>query len=90
MAAEVRHQAAQCTLDSWQSTYRITMIRHDITAGLFAPVEILVTEKEGGAGTTVTYVRPSSLIVIEENLPLRKAAKALDEKLDALIAKASE
>jgi len=68
----------------------ITMIRHDISAGLFAPVEILVTEKEGGAGTTVTYVRPSSLIVIEENLPLRKAAKALDEKLDALIAKASE
>jgi hypothetical protein len=34
-------------------------------------------------------VRPSSLMVIEENLPLRKAAKALDEKLDALIAKAT-
>jgi uncharacterized protein (DUF302 family) len=67
----------------------ITMLRHDITAGLFAPVEILVTEKEGGAGTTVTYVRPSSLMVTEENLPLQKAAKALDEKLDALIAKAT-
>jgi hypothetical protein len=65
------------------------MIRHDITAGSFAPVEILVTEKEGGGGTTVTYVRPSSLMVIEENLTLRKAAKALDEKLDALIAKAT-
>jgi hypothetical protein len=48
-----------------------------------------VTEKEGGAGTTVTYVRPSSLIVIEENPPLLEAAKALDEKLDALIAKAT-
>jgi hypothetical protein len=48
-----------------------------------------VTEKEGGAGTTVAYVRPSSLIVIEENLPLHKAAKALDEKLDALIANAT-
>jgi uncharacterized protein (DUF302 family) len=68
----------------------ITMICHDITARLFAPVEILVTEKEGGAGTTVTYVRPSSLIVLEENPPLLEAAKALDEKLDALIAKASE
>jgi isoquinoline 1-oxidoreductase subunit beta len=56
----------------------ITMLRHDITAGLFAPVEILVTEKEGEAGTTVTYVRPSSLMVTEENLPLHKAAKALD------------
>jgi uncharacterized protein (DUF302 family) len=68
----------------------VTMIRHDITAGLFAPVEILVTEKESGAGTNVTYMLPSSLMVIEENPPLRKAAKALDEKLDALIAKATE
>ena len=29
----------------------ITMIRHDLTAGLFAPVEILVTEAEDGLGT---------------------------------------
>jgi uncharacterized protein (DUF302 family) len=67
----------------------ITMIRFDITAGLFAPVEILVTEKESGPGTTITYVRPSSLMVIEENPPLREAAIALDKKLDALIAKAA-
>jgi uncharacterized protein (DUF302 family) len=67
----------------------ITMIRHDITAGLFAPVEILVTEKERGQGTTIIYVRPSSLISIGENAPLHAAAKALDEKLEALIAKAT-
>jgi uncharacterized protein (DUF302 family) len=67
----------------------VTMLRHDITAGLFAPVEILVTEKESGPGTTITYVRPSSLMVIEENPPLREAAEALDKKLDALIAKAT-
>ena len=67
----------------------ITIIRHDITAGLFAPVEILVTETESGIGTTITYVRPSSLMLIQENPPLREAAKALDEKLDALIAKAT-
>lgn len=67
----------------------ITMIRHDITAGLFAPVEVLVTEKGSGPGTTITYVRPSSLMVIEENPPLHEAAKALDEKLSALIAKAT-
>jgi len=59
----------------------ITMIRHDITAGLFAPVEVLVTEKESGPGATITYVRPSSLMVIEENPPLREAAEALDEKV---------
>ncbi len=67
----------------------ITMIRHDITAGLFAPVEILVTEKDRGPGTTITYVRPSSLILFKVNPPLRVAAKALDEKLEALIAKAT-
>src|SRR6266446_1077029 len=61
----------------------ITMIRHDITAGLFAPVEILVTEAEGGGGATIAYVRPSSLMVVTENPPLLDAAKALDEKLDA-------
>ena len=68
----------------------LTMIRHDITAGLFAPVEILVTENESGQGTKITYVRPSSLMVIEENPPLHEAAKALDEKLAALIAEAAE
>lgn len=67
----------------------ITMIRHDIRAGLFAPVEVLVTEKESGPGTTITYVRPSSLMVIEENPPLFEAAQALDKKFDALIAKAT-
>ena len=40
-------------------------------------------------GATIAYVRPSSLMVIEENPPLREAAKALDEKLDALIANAT-
>ena len=55
----------------------ITMIRHDITAGLFAPVEILLAEKESGSGTLITYVRPSSLMAIEENPPLRQAAEEL-------------
>ncbi len=31
----------------------ITMIRHDLTAGLFAPVELLVTEAENGQGATL-------------------------------------
>lgn len=67
----------------------ITMIRHDITAGLFAPVELLVTEEEDGRGTTVTYVRPSSLMVIAENSSLLAAATALDEKYDRLVALAT-
>ena len=68
----------------------VTMIRHDITAGLFAPVEILVTEAEDGQGATVAYLRPSSLMVIGENPPLRVAATLLDAKFDALIARATK
>ena len=64
----------------------ITMIRHDVTAGLFAPVELLLTEEENG-GSALTYVVPSSLMVVEPNQPLRAAAEALDAKLAALAAK---
>jgi uncharacterized protein (DUF302 family) len=70
--------------------YAITMIRHDITAGLFAPVELLLTEDADGSGTTVIYVRPSSLMVIEENAPLLAAARSLDNKLAALVAEATD
>ena len=68
----------------------VTMIRHDITAGLFAPVEILVTEAGDGQGTTITYLRPSSLMVIGNNPPLRAAASLLDAKFDALIDRAAK
>jgi uncharacterized protein (DUF302 family) len=63
----------------------ITMSRHDLTDGLFSPVEILVTETEDGRGTTITYVRPSSLMVMGNNPPLMQAAAELDKKLDELI-----
>ena len=61
----------------------ITMLREDISAALFAPVELLLTDN--GSGATIQYVQPSSLIVINDNPPLLKAARALDEKLAALI-----
>jgi hypothetical protein len=70
--------------------YAITIIRHDITAGLFAPVELLVTENIDAAGATVTYVRPSSLIVIEPDPPLLAAAQTLDRKLEELVAIATD
>jgi uncharacterized protein (DUF302 family) len=56
----------------------ITMIRHDLSAGLFAPVELLLTESEGHQKCSVTYVLPSSLIAVGENHELLEAAKALD------------
>lgn len=61
----------------------ITMLRHDVTAGLFAPVELLVVDEDGGHAS-LTYVQPSSLMVVETNAPLLAAARALDAKLAAL------
>jgi uncharacterized protein (DUF302 family) len=64
----------------------ITMLRHDVTAGLFAPVELLIAEGQSDH-SSLTYVVPSSLMVVEKNEPLRAAAVALDAKLAALVAK---
>jgi uncharacterized protein (DUF302 family) len=63
----------------------ITMLRHDVTAGLFAPVEVLITDE--GKGSSLTYVKPSSLMVVEPNPELLSAATELDAKLAALAAK---
>jgi uncharacterized protein (DUF302 family) len=64
----------------------ITMLRHDVTAGLFAPVELLITEEDDGH-SALTYVVPSSLMVVQPNEPLRTAALELDAKLSALAQK---
>ncbi len=65
----------------------ITMIRHDITASLFAPVELLLVENESGEGSTVIYDIPSSLMVIEPNPALLTAARVLDHKLERLVSR---
>lgn len=64
----------------------ITMLRHDITAGLFAPVEVLIADEPDGH-SSLTYVKPSSLMVVEPNPQLLSAAEELDAKLAALAAK---
>lgn len=63
----------------------ITMLRHDVRAGLFAPVEVLLVGE--GTRSSVTYVKPSSLMVVEPDPALLAAAEALDAKLAALVAK---
>jgi uncharacterized protein (DUF302 family) len=67
-------------------TIAITMLRHDLTAGLFAPVELILVE-EADDRCSLTYVRPSSLMVVKKNDPLLDAAKQLDSKLQALATK---
>ncbi|MGO9384364.1 MAG: DUF302 domain-containing protein [Mycobacterium sp.] len=64
----------------------ITMLRHDVTAGLFAPVEMLLVD-EGEGRSCLTYVKPSSLMVIDHNPELLSAAQELDAKLAALATK---
>ncbi len=64
----------------------ITMLRHDVTAGLFAPVEMLLVD-EGQGRSSLTYVKPSSLMVVEPNPELLSAAEQLDAKLAALATK---
>ncbi len=63
----------------------ITMLRHDVTAGLFAPVEMLLVDE--GEGSSLTYIKPSSLMVVEPNPELLCAAEELDAKLAALATK---
>jgi uncharacterized protein (DUF302 family) len=63
----------------------ITMLRHDVKAGLFAPVELLLADE--GSGSSLTYVKPSSLMVFEPNPELLSAAEELDAKLAALAEK---
>lgn len=63
----------------------ITMMRHDLTAGLFAPVEFLLLENASGEGSTLIYDLPSSLMVIEPNPSLKDAAQELDRKLETLV-----
>ncbi len=67
----------------------ITMLRLDIAAGLFAPVELLLVDKPEGRGAMLVYVRPSSLIAIDGDSELLAAAKALDAKFEALISRAT-
>lgn len=64
----------------------ITMLRHDVTAGLFAPVELLLLEEDDGH-SSLTYVKPSSLMVVSPNPELLSAAEELDAKLAALAEK---
>jgi len=66
----------------------ITMLRHDYTAGLFVPPDLLLAEGDDGVGCDITYVLPSSLLAVEANPPLLSAALALDAKIEALVTSA--
>ena len=64
----------------------VTMIKHDLDAGLAVPVELLLVEGEEGEGTEIVWQLPSALIArINKGKELVEAAEALDEALERLV-----
>jgi uncharacterized protein (DUF302 family) len=65
----------------------VTMTRHDIRAGLYAPLRILVYEAEDRS-TRVEYDMPSSLFGQFNDPEVTVIAQSLDKKLANMIKKA--
>ncbi len=65
----------------------ITMTRHDIRAGLYAPLRLLVYEAEDHS-TRVDYDLPSSLFGQFDDPQVTTVAESLDKKLTNLIQRA--
>jgi hypothetical protein len=66
----------------------IQMTRHDIRAGLYVPLTLLVYEV-GKNAIRVEFDTPSSLLGQFSNAEILQTAKGLDSKLDAIIEKAA-
>jgi uncharacterized protein (DUF302 family) len=67
--------------------FAVRMTQHDIRAGLYAPLRVLIYENEEGK-TCVEYDRPSSLFGQFGNAMVTEVATMLDRKLEQLVAKA--
>jgi uncharacterized protein (DUF302 family) len=67
--------------------FAIQMTRHDLRAGLFGPLRVLVYENDDGK-TCVEYDKPSSLFGRLGNAKVTEVAAMLDRKLEQLVAKA--
>jgi uncharacterized protein (DUF302 family) len=62
----------------------MTMLKHEVAAGLNVPVRILIYEDAGSGTTRFAYDLPSSLMSVLGNEQVMNAARKLDEKLIAL------
>ena len=63
------------------------MTRHNLAAGLYAPLRVLVYEDDRGR-TCLEYDKPSSLFGQFNDDRIASVASVLDRKLEDLIAKA--
>jgi uncharacterized protein (DUF302 family) len=69
--------------------FAIQMTQHDIRAGLYAPLRVLIYEDEQEK-TSIEYDLPSSLFGQFGNASVMEVAIMLDRKLEQLVAKAIE
>jgi uncharacterized protein (DUF302 family) len=67
----------------------LRMTQHDVRAGLYAPLRVLLYESDEGK-TCVEYDRPSSLFGQFRDDRIGPTAALLDRKLEALVAAAIE
>jgi uncharacterized protein (DUF302 family) len=67
--------------------FAIQMTQHDIRAGLYAPLRVLLYE-DGDGKTCVEYDRPSSLFGQFGKATVTEVAAMLDRKLEQLVAEA--
>ena len=67
--------------------FAIQMTRHDIRAGLYAPLRVLLYVDEAGK-TCVEYDKPSSLFGQFGNAKVTEVATRLDRELEQLVAEA--
>src|SRR5262249_18717903 len=65
----------------------LQMTQHDLRAGLYAPLRVLLYENEAGK-TCLEYDRPSSLFGQFGDDRITPVASMLDRKLEALVAAA--
>jgi uncharacterized protein (DUF302 family) len=68
--------------------FAVQMTQHDIRAGLYAPLRVLIYENDEGK-TCVEYDRPSSLFGQFGNAKVTDVATMLDRKMEQLVADAS-
>jgi uncharacterized protein (DUF302 family) len=69
--------------------FALQMTQHDIRAGLYAPLRVLLYEDERGR-TCLEYDKPSSLFGQFNDARIGPVAAMLDRKLEALVAAAVE
>jgi uncharacterized protein (DUF302 family) len=67
----------------------IQMTQHDVRAGLYAPLRLLIYEDEEGK-TCVEYDKPSSLFGQFGNANVTEVAVMIDRKLEQLLADAMQ